>query len=230
MSAIQIDAYKKLILLQLLKDGKITHLPRYTSQVVNRAIRSKIAGLEVYQNIAKAYEVGPAVKVDLLTKNHQAQEVQIQLEGEVNRGMEILSKDQNVGLVKQLLAVFTRRRIQRMSILFNRLTLEDILGILGGTIEGKKGEEAYIILLAALRQMDADRWLQLTIEEEANVANIAPSKVVVRFSEVQADHTDLEAAQRLTRIMQEAKDWDHIVEVKQKSVRSSEAFLSKVRK
>jgi len=228
VSAIQLDAYKKLILIQLLKDGKTTALPRYTSQAVHRAIRSKISSIEVYQNIAKAYEADPSVQLyteDKEQVRRKAFSVQENVEREVAKGMEVLSKDLNVGLIKQLVAIFTRRRIQRLSRLFNRMTVGNLVDLLGGKVEGAPGDEACRIALSALRQMDHDRWIRLNVESQSTTS---PQDVIVQFSEFEVDHAGLEAAQRLTRIMQEGKFWDQVVESKQKSVRNSESYLTKV--
>jgi COP9 signalosome complex subunit 3 len=219
-----------LILLQLLKDGKTSPLPRYTSQAVTRAIRSKLAGVEAYQNIAKAYEAEPSIRLyaaDNEKMRRQAYSVQDNLEVEINKGMDTLSKDQNVGLVKRLLGIFVRRRIQRLSRLINRLKVGDIVDLLGGEIEGKTGNEACLGVIAALEQMDADRWLRLTVEEGTGGQG-SPAEVIVRFAQHEVDHAGLEAVHRLTRIMQEASWWDKVVEYKQKSVKTSEAYLSKV--
>jgi COP9 signalosome complex subunit 3 len=230
VSAIQLDAYKKLILLQLLKDGKMTSLPRYTSQAVTKAVRSRIANVEMYQNIAKAYEAEPPIQLYSTDKEQMRRQcfaVQDKLEKEVQKAMEVLKKDLNVGLAKQLVALFTRRRIQRLSRLFSRLKLSNLVDLLGGTVEGLSGDEACNAVMNSLRRMDADRWIRLTVEDHDTTLVIGDT--IVQFSDFEVDHASLEAAQRLTRVMQEAKFWNQCVEVKQKSVRNSEGFLTKVR-
>lgn len=231
VSAIQVDAYKKLVLLQLLKDGKTSPLPRYTSQAVTRAMRSKLAGLEVYEKVTKAYEADPAVQlypVDKEKMRREACSVQELLEMEITKGMETLSRDLNVGLVKRVLEVFVRRRIQRLARLFNRLKVHDLVDLLGGTVDGKTGNEACLAVLAALQQMHADRWLHLTVEGGDSSSSDAPGDVIVKLSQIEVNHSGLEATQRLTTIMQEASWWDKVVVYKQKAVKTSEAYLTKV--
>ncbi|UZJ54806.1 hypothetical protein CBS101457_004126 [Exobasidium rhododendri] len=228
VSAIQIDAYKKLILLQLLKDGKNKTLPRYASQAVLRATRSKIASIETYQNIATAYEAEFTVKLnpdDKAETRLQASKLQENLDREVDKGMEVLKRDSNFGLVRHLLGLSTRRRIQRLGRLFNRMKVGDIVDLLGGRVEGAVEEEACKIVLNSLQQMDADRWIRLTIEDQS----ISPAQeIVVQLLEYKVDHTSLEAAKQLTGIMQDGKFWDREVEYKHKSIRNSEAYLSKL--
>jgi COP9 signalosome complex subunit 3 len=231
VSAIQIDAYKKLILLQLLKEGKTRPLPRYTSQAVLRATRSKIASIETYQNIAKAYEAELTIKLnskDSEQIQRQANELQENVDREFEKAAEVLIRDLNVGLMRQLLAVYTRRKIQRLSRLFNRIKVGDIVNLLGGRVEGAVGAEASQVVMNALQQMHADRWIRLTLEGNQEGTSSSPQEVIVHFSEFKVDHAGLEAAKQLTSVMQEGKYWDQIVEQRQKSVRSSEAYLTKV--
>jgi hypothetical protein len=192
-----------------------------------------MAGLEVYEKLAKAFEADPAVQLypaDKEKMRREACSVHELLEMEITKGMEILSRDLNVGLVKRVLDVFVRRRIQRLTRLFNRLRVGDIVDLLGGTIDGKTGNEACLAVLASLQQMDADRWLHLTIEGGESSSNNAPGDDIVEFSQNKIDHAGLEATQRLTSIMQEASWWDKIVVYKQKAVKTSEAYLTKVRR
>lgn len=228
VSAIQLDAYKKLLLFQLLKDGKVSQLPRYTSQTVSRALRGRIANVDLYHNIAKAYEAEPAVQLyikDTSEIRRHGLAVREKLEQEIATAMGVLIKDQNVGLIKQVVAVFTRRRIQRFSRLFTRMTVGNIVDLLGGLIEGKSGTEACQAILSTLEQMESEKWARLAVTMQDSSS---PSGIIVQFFETDVDHGGLEAAQRLTRVMEEGKFWDQIVQFKQRSVRHSESYLAKV--
>jgi hypothetical protein len=210
-----------------LKDGKTTALPRYTSSAVNRAIRSEIANVDVYQKIVKAYETEPIIRLYTQEKEQmrQARKVQEDVELAISNGMEILCRDLNWGLAKQLLANFSKRRIQRLSRIFNRMKVVNIVDLLGGVIDGKTGVEACEVVLLALRKMEADEWIQVRITGQEHTSAM---ETTVEFTEPRMDYAGLAAAQKLTSIMQEGKFWNQVVEMKQKSIRNSEGYLTKV--
>lgn len=82
ISAIQVEAYKKYVLVSLLVHGKLRTLPKYTSHVIDRYIRN-ITGL--YNELATAYvrDKNPYQEIQKLLKLHG----------------EDFQKDQNYGLV-----------------------------------------------------------------------------------------------------------------------------------
>ena len=82
ISAIQVEAYKKYVLVSLLVHGKLRTLPKYTSHVIDRYIRN-ITGL--YTELATAYvhDKNAYHEMQKLLKSHG----------------EDFQKDQNYGLV-----------------------------------------------------------------------------------------------------------------------------------
>lgn len=61
VSAIHMDAYKKLVLVQLLADGKGSPVPKYTPQAVTRTFKQLA---QPYASFAAAYERSDASSAD----------------------------------------------------------------------------------------------------------------------------------------------------------------------
>ncbi|KAI6657760.1 hypothetical protein LOD99_503 [Oopsacas minuta] len=123
ISAIQVEAYKKYVLVSLLLHGKLRSLPKYTSHAIERYIRN-ITG--VYNDLATAY----------VHDKKPLQEMQIVLQS----SREEFVKDQNSGLVKQCFASLVKRSIQRLTKTFITLSLKDLserVGLEGGPQEAE---------------------------------------------------------------------------------------------
>ncbi|KAM0791017.1 hypothetical protein ACM66B_004316 [Microbotryomycetes sp. NB124-2] len=106
-AAIQIDAYKKLVLLQLLTSGQTSPLPRYTSPAVATTCKN-LSG--PYLDFATAFASRDAAKVTgALQQHHQ-----------------VFEQDLNVGLVELCWSAFRRRAILRLTETFITLSLRDI--------------------------------------------------------------------------------------------------------
>lgn len=120
------DAYKKLLLVQLLANGKTSRLPKYTSQAVTRSYSMFISP---YDQFVAAYERRGAKWTDelhrLAEEKHDAFE-----------------KDRNVGLVRRCVALHRQRRIQRLGQVYSALSLTDIAQKIG--VEGDNAiQEVY---------------------------------------------------------------------------------------
>lgn len=61
ISAIHMDAYKKLVLVQLLADGKTSPVPQYTPQAITRSFKQLA---QPYASFSSAYERSDALSAD----------------------------------------------------------------------------------------------------------------------------------------------------------------------
>ncbi|RUS15039.1 hypothetical protein BC937DRAFT_92975 [Endogone sp. FLAS-F59071] len=133
-SAIQIEAYKKYVLVSLLVHGKadpvltikpylgirstqLYPLPKYTAAVVLRVFKNTHVA---YLDLAHAFESVNVTRV----KNEFA------------KATELLTKDKNLGLARQVLQALYRRNIQQLTQTYMTLSLADIAKQVG--LEGPK--------------------------------------------------------------------------------------------
>nr|CAG4643898.1 EOG090X04TU [Lepidurus arcticus] len=107
VSHIMLEAYKHYILVSLILHGRIMPLPKYTSQVIVRFIRPLS---QVYHDIASAF-----------TTNNPAQLATV-----VNKHQDMINRDHNMGLVKQVQASLYKKTIQRLTQTFLTLSLADM--------------------------------------------------------------------------------------------------------
>lgn len=106
LSSIQVECFKKYILLSLLVHGKVVDLPRFTSPPVLRHV-DKLA--MAYMELADAYGKG---------FDHMHQVITIYAEK--------FLEDQNFGLVSQVAKGLVRRNIKNLTDTYLTLSLEDI--------------------------------------------------------------------------------------------------------
>lgn len=107
LSAIMIEAYKKLILVSLLLHGRAPSLPRYTSNALQRHLKT---AFPQYQEFANAYSTYSTDDLHKVAETYA----------------EVFQKDKNFGLVKQCIQSLYRRNIQRLTQTYITLSLQDI--------------------------------------------------------------------------------------------------------
>ncbi|XP_065914213.1 COP9 signalosome complex subunit 3-like [Dysidea avara] len=107
ISAIMLEAYKKYVLVSLLKQGKVSALPKYTSHVVDRYVKP-LCGM--YNEIAKVYSSYEVSKVTAV----------------IDKYAEPLTRDNNLGLAKRVLASLYHRNVQKLTKTFLTLSLSDM--------------------------------------------------------------------------------------------------------
>lgn len=102
-SAIQVEAYKKLMLIQLILYGEPRNPPRYVSGVVTRAYKAQTS----YLNFAKSYGVANPNEIP-------------------PSDAEIFSKDNNMGLLKQAIARIPFWAVHKLTKVYVSLSLAEI--------------------------------------------------------------------------------------------------------
>jgi len=107
VSHIMLEAYKKYILVSLYLHEKIVPLPKYTSNVVSRFLKPMSAP---YIELAESFATHDPDQLRTIANKHQS----------------VFQVDNNVGMVKQVIASLSRKRIQKLTKTFLTLSLSDM--------------------------------------------------------------------------------------------------------
>lgn len=233
VSAIQIDAYKKLILLQLMKDGAVSRMPAFASQAVTKAIRGNLSNLEAYHSFIKMYTNEVPLKIGVPdeqdSKKTSKRNLTQNLNEFVQNKQEIFERDQNFGLVQSLVDVYLSRRVARLSKLFAIISIGEIVKLL--YIEEDLNvpfEQACKQIFEALQRAQEMQWIKATFKNE-NTASVEISSAIVHFEQ---SHIDIangpETSKRLMSVMKENHYWNKVLQEKERSLAQSEPYLAKL--
>ncbi|KAJ3077541.1 hypothetical protein HK102_005160 [Quaeritorhiza haematococci] len=137
-SAIQIEAYRKYVLVSILLHGRFVQLPKYVSNPVTRACRNYCAA---YTDFAQAYESLSAARVSTELSKHQ----------------ETFAKHRNLGLARQCLHSLIRKNIQQLTQTYLTLSLGDIARTvgLGDGPQAAREAERYVVRMVEEGQVFA---------------------------------------------------------------------------
>lgn len=140
MSYIMLESYKKYILVSLILEGKISSIPKYSSQVITRFVKPLS---HAYHELANAYET------------LQSDDVR----NVINKYRDVFVRDVNLGLVKQVAASLYKKNIQRLTQTFLTLSLIDVANKVH--LNGPNEAEKYILdmiksgeIFASINQKD----------------------------------------------------------------------------
>ncbi|BGO95100.1 hypothetical protein NBRC10512_006384 [Rhodotorula toruloides] len=203
-SLIQIDAYKKLVLVQLLAYGKTQALPRYTSQVVLTAAKTLCAP---YLEYCSAFASLNRERVD------QARE----------KGREAFEKDYNSGLVAFCDESLRRRQIQNLTETYITLSLGQIASYVGldatseRDLEIVKGEVEGMI---TSKQIYAE--LSPSTDPSASLA-----ATTVTFTDDPEPYLSHETVARVTQAIEKAQVLQQRWDREQQKVEASKEFVTK---
>lgn len=140
INAIAVEAYKKYILVSLIHHGQFsTNLPKYTSSAAQRNLKNFC---QTYLDLATSYGTGKVTE----------------LETHVQTNSEKFESDNNLGLVKQVVASMYKRNIQRLTQTYLTLSLQDI----ANTVQLNSAKEAEMHVL----QMIQDGEIYATINQK----------------------------------------------------------------
>ncbi|KAL2335210.1 hypothetical protein Fmac_016423 [Flemingia macrophylla] len=140
ISAIAVEAYKKYILVSLVRHGQFaTSLPKYSSSAAQRNLKNFC---QPYVDLANSYGTG---KIG-------------ELEAYVQANAEKFESDNNLGLVKQVVSSMYKRNIQRLTQTYLTLSLQDI----ANTVQLNSPKEAEMHVL----QMIQDGEIHATINQK----------------------------------------------------------------
>eukprot|EP00877_Chromochloris_zofingiensis_P003663 jgi/Chrzof1/13298/Cz07g28020.t1 len=133
-NAITVACYKKYVLTSLIHTGTVPALPKFTPSKVRQVVEGES---RAYQELSTAYTSHNPDKLRKAAEQHMA----------------VFSQDNNVGLVKQVLASLPVRTIQRLTQTYVTLSLADIATTAGLT--GPDEAESYILRMVASGEVHA---------------------------------------------------------------------------
>lgn len=140
INAIAVEAYKKYILVSLIRHGQFsTSLPKYSSSAAQRNLKNFC---QPYVELANSYGTGKIAE----------------LEAYVKTNAEKFESDNNLGLVKQVVSSMYKRNIQRLTQTYLTLSLQDI----ATTVQLNSPKEAEMHVL----QMIQDGEIYATINQK----------------------------------------------------------------
>lgn len=194
VSAIVVEAYKKYICTSLIGAGSVPPFPRCTSPMVQRQLKSSCPE---YIAIAEAYATRNGEKLRKAAVTHN----------------ERFAKDGNAGLVDLVLKSLAKRNVQRLTLTYLTLSLEDIasaVALPGGASEA----ETQIVGM---------------IEAGEIFASVSQKDGMVSFHDVSADlYSGAKMAKRLDSEIREVMELSNRVRVLDDALRANKAYLTKV--
>jgi len=125
MSHIMLESYKKYILVSLILRGKPITIPKYSSQVIGRFMKPLS---QHYHELSNFY-----------INNGSPESVR----AVITKYQETFTRDNNMGLVKQVLATLYKKKIQRLTKTFLTLSLSDVAS--RASLSGPAEAEKYIL-------------------------------------------------------------------------------------
>ncbi|KZO98608.1 hypothetical protein CALVIDRAFT_29371 [Calocera viscosa TUFC12733] len=187
-SAIQVEAYKKLALIQLILYGKTTPPPKYTSPAVSRAFRNS-SGTQPYLKFINAVEVADREAARKLAKD-----------------VEGFQTDNNMGLVQQVLDRLPWLAVKKLKETYMKLSLEEI-GREIGLSDDPKGVRTLIVDMIAVGELSASIHPDGTVSFEGESALLPqPSRIQIESALVQAREA-VEALTALDRTIGRSRDY-----------------------
>ncbi|KAL2646615.1 hypothetical protein AAZV13_05G066900 [Glycine max] len=130
INAIAVEAYKKYILVSLIRHGQFsTSLPKYSSSTAQRNLKNFC---QPYVELANSYGTGKIAE----------------LEAYVKANAEKFESDNNLGLVKQVVSSMYKRNIQRLTQTYLTLSLQDIANTV--QLNSPKEAEMHVLQMVVL--------------------------------------------------------------------------------
>lgn len=128
VSAVVIESHRKYVLVSLLLDGQVTPLPKYTSSLVLRHVKSTN---QSYNEFAKAFQTH---KQDVLRESF-------------TKCLPDFTRDKNTGLASQVVESLYRRNILRLTQTYVTLSLADIATSV--QLPGPRYAEEYLLRMVS---------------------------------------------------------------------------------
>ena len=144
VSHIMLEAYKKYVLVSLFLHEKIIPLPKYTPTVVSRFLKPMSAP---YGELAESFVSHDPDQLRTVANKHQ----------------NVFQIDNNVGMVKQVIASLNKKRIQRLTKTFLTLSLSDM----STRVKLRDADEAESYIL----EMIEDGTIFATIDQQAGMVS-----------------------------------------------------------
>jgi len=190
-SAIQVEAYKKLSLVQLILYGKTSPPPKYTSSAVSRAFRNS-SSTQPYLKLINAVEMADRESARKLVKE-----------------VETFQTDNNMGLLQQVLDRLPWLAVKKLKETYMKLSLEEIGREIGLSAEWNdtKGARSLIVDMIAAGELSATIHPDGTVSFEEESAMLPqPSKLQIEGALFQAREA-VETLAELDRSIGRSRDY-----------------------
>ncbi|EST10135.1 hypothetical protein PSEUBRA_000547 [Kalmanozyma brasiliensis GHG001] len=211
VSAIHMDAYKKLVLVQLLADGKVSPVPQYTPQVITRAWKQMGSpGQTPYNTFASAYARGDDKGLDAARRIAEERK-------------DVFEKDRNMGLVRRCLALLTQRRVQKLGEVYSALSLNQIAQKIGA-----QGDDVVQGVYADVQDIVRKGWIYATLSPPRGASGAVNGDWVVHFDSFGGDSfTSTSSISLLEDKIRTAKQWQALLQERDRQIQKSPAYLTR---
>ncbi|GAA5909678.1 hypothetical protein JCM8208_003844 [Rhodotorula glutinis] len=189
VSLIQLDACKKLILVQLVAFGKTQPLPKYTTSAFGQAAKALCVP---YAEFATAFTTLDGGRVALASE----------------KGREMFEKDHNAGLVYVVERSLRSRQIVDLTETYMTLSLGEIASHVGVNPQDEQGLRD---VEGELRRMIANRLIFATLSPPSTASSspaAALAATTVSFSDDPEPYLSPETVQRMTNAIEQAQRLD----------------------
>ncbi|KAK1404391.1 COP9 signalosome complex subunit 3 [Heracleum sosnowskyi] len=195
LSAIAVEAYKKYILVSLIHLGQfIPDFPKYTSSAAQKNLNSLA---QPYLELALAYGTGRLTEQEKCVQKYQ----------------ERFERDNNFGLVRQVISSTSKRNIQRLTQTYLTLSLRDI----ADRVQLNSAKEAEMHVL----QM---------IQDDEIFATINQKDGMVTFQEDPEQYKSCEMIERIDSSIQRIMTLSKKLSTKNEELSCDRAYLSRAGK
>ncbi|WOG96389.1 hypothetical protein DCAR_0415724 [Daucus carota subsp. sativus] len=195
LSAVAVEAYKKYVLVSLIHLGQfIPDFPKYISATAEKNLKSYA---QPYLELAVTYDTGKVTELERCVQKHQ----------------ERFQKDNNFGLVRQVVSSTYKRNVQRLTQTYLTLSLQDI----ADRVQLNSSKEAEMLVL----QMIQDGEIFATINQKDGM---------VRFLEDPEQYRSCEMVERIDSSMQRMMMLSKKLTATNEALSCDPAFLTKVGK
>ena len=203
-SYIQVEAYRKFVLVGLLHNNKIPKAPKTANTGAMKNIRA----------IAKAY--------DCLADAFKSQDAD-RFRAEVAEGQSLWSLDCNAGLVLQLFDSFRKYAVIRLGKTFTALSIAEVAKRTSADPSDVNETAAYVTSLISLGELNAE--LTASQVRQMPILRFLPSASMTK-SEAQLQQDLAAQTSTLRNILKHISDHDHRLEVSKDYI----GFLQKLKK
>eukprot|EP00457_Paulinella_chromatophora_P005227 gb/GEZN01005241.1/.p1 GENE.gb/GEZN01005241.1/~~gb/GEZN01005241.1/.p1 ORF type:complete len:454 (+),score=64.25 gb/GEZN01005241.1/:33-1364(+) len=194
VSAIQVAAFKKFVLCSLLVHGEVVDVITQRSESNSNYVQRVCRPLCVpYMQLSRAWKQG-ASEIDAQLTQHE----------------EVLVKDKNLGLAKQLSRTLVRRNIQRLTNTYVTLSLEDIAQ--HANLETPAQAESYLLSM---------------IEEGTLAAKIDQKRGMIKFLETGESYDTSAMVTKLASKISQLQELSGAIREMSDIIDISPAYLSK---
>lgn len=192
LNAITVTSYKKFILASLVATGQVAPLPKFTPSVVQRSLKSCC---QEYLELAGAYAGGEAEELQRCLTRHT----------------DTFKADSNLGLARQAVASVHKRNIQRLTMTFLTLSLQDIASTV--QLAGPKEAELHVLRM---------------IEDGEIFASINQKDGMVRFQEDPEQYNTREMAEKIDVHIQKTIHLARRLATLEEAVACDRTYLSRI--